>query len=490
MIRPMLYFQANGAGPGKGHYWGAGVGWWLWGLAALPLAPVLVLGFFNDDFAFMDYWDATASAGLLAKVHPPGFEFFRPAGLLLQRVQYALFGMRPIWFHATSLVLLLLASALAGAAVALLAGRPAAGWAAAASCLYPARFEAVAWAAAVPDLLALAAVSASLLLLALPPEPLRLRRLVALFTLAFMAPLAKESALALPVVAVAWEALALLPPARPRTRVARIAAVVLGALAAVALRTAVLGGVGGYRHVSPLAWTRDLWAIPRHLFFVVFDPVNPTFGMASIVLGAACGLAAAAWLVSAVRQQRWRLLFGGLAATIAGLLPPLAYLDKPSPVLFHNRFLTIAGLGVVVLLSAGYSHSKRCRAALGSLLLAAWGGGMLLNLTAWFEASARRDVIMSTIEQATRESGRHVVWFGGRTEDYYRGTRMAGHLPAAVRRLLPGRAIIIDSEHIQSEEGRPIGPPSSVEGALVHAFRFDPLTGTTSSATDTSPVLK
>ncbi len=452
------------------------LGRWSWLVAVGPLLPVMLLGFFNDDYAILDYVESAPGSQLLGYIHKAGFEFFRPAAILLFRAEYLLFGVRAQLFHAVNLGLLLVAAILAAKLLSRLAGRSTYAWAAAASLLYPARFEALAWVAALPDLLALVLLSSALLVLLETREVPSASRLVALGVLGFLTPLAKESGFALPLVALAWEFLGLLPPIPVRARVLRCGAVVSGSLAAAVLRTCVLGGMGGYRDTSIQAALHSLRGLVGMLVRVILVPVNPTFGLLSRAIAGACLVSALFLLVAAARSRCWRVLAGALSVVLGGLLPPIAYLHRTELAWSHNRLVTITGLGVVLLLLSGLEEASRWRRLAASTLLVAWTAASLINLTAWLQADARRQLIVQTVERVTRAAGRHKVWIAGRIDDYYRGTRLAGHLPEAVRRAMPGRDVVVDSEHLQRYQGRPLVPPCSESGVQVHLFRFDPLT--------------
>ena len=450
--------------------------WW-WLLAALPLLPVLGLGFFNDDYAGLVEFGARGWAGVLQSFHPTDFEFMRPLGFLLFRAELSVFGARALLFHATHLALFVLGAWLAGRLAANLAGPRAAPWAAAFALLYPGRFEAVAWVAAVFDLVALLLVTAALVVATAPEWGGRPRQLVLLAGACFLAPLAKESAYALALVLVAWELLGALAPAPARFRALRSLAVLAGAGAASAFRLLVFGGVGGYANV-PLsgAFVKAL-GLPEAVLRVIVLPVNPSYGAASIAIAVLCTAAvlpaAGAALVRGTPQAR-RALWAGLALVVAGLLPSLPYLDPSRLTWSHSRLVTLSGLGVVLVAAAGVQACGRWRTAAGLVLLAAWCGGTLLEVHTWRWAAHERDVIIAGVERATREPGTHVVWVAGPIDDDPRGARLAGRLPEAVQLALPDRHITVDSEFVQHWERRAVGPPRVPAGVRLHIFLFDP----------------
>lgn len=447
---------------------------WLWLAAALPLLPLLGIGFFNDDYEGLTRFARRGWLGVLDQFHPSNFEFLRPLGFLFFRLELSAFGPRGWPFHLVHIALFVLAALLAGRVAARIAGERAGVWTSALALLYPGRIEAVAWAAALFDLLALVLVTFALLL-TVGGEWRGWRRPAALAGLAFLAPLAKESAYALPLVVVAWEALGVLAPARARDRLVRCAAVLTGSALAVVFRLLALGGVGGYAGTSLAAMPEALTRLPEALMRVAFVPVNPTYGLASSIAAGVGAVALGTALAGAwYNRAAGRLLLAGAALAVIGLAPAALYLNPVTVTWDGSRLVTLAGLGVVLAAAGGLAGGGRWRAAAGSVLVAAWAGATLINVQPWLAAGRARDAIIATIQKATRGPGPQEVWVAGPILDY-RGARfLGGRLQDAVDMAIPGRRIVVDSEFLQRDQGRPVGPPSVPPGTTLHLFRFDP----------------
>jgi hypothetical protein len=449
--------------------------WWLG--ASVVLLPLLAVGFLNDDFVGLMHFGPQGWAGVLDQFHPRGFEFLRPFGFVLFRSELSLFGPRPFLFHLTHLALFVLAAALAGRLAARLCDRATAGWAATLALVYPGRIEVVAWIAALFDLLSLLLTSAALLLAAAPGWDGRRGRFAGLAALCFAAPLAKESAYAIPLVILAWELLGVLGPAARATRVLRCAASFAGASASFALRLVVLGGIGGYRGVPIASAASKLAKLPEMLARIAFAPVNPTYGRASEILVAGCAVAALGAVVALIRgrwRQGWRPVAAGLVLAVAGLLPALPYLDPGSLTWHQSRFVALSGLGLALAAAAAIAHAPRRWSVLAAaLLLVAWTSTTVLNELPWLGAARCRDALLAKIDQDTRSPGPHWVWVAGPINGYRGAQLVGGRLAEAVHQALPGRVVHVDSEFLQTLEGRTVGPPPGVPRGALHLLRFE-----------------
>lgn len=263
---------------------------WGWLLACLLGAAFLfqpaVEGYFlSDDYSLLRLvreggpfvrWDLAG---------PPAVHFFRPMSTASLWLDLHLWGLRPAGFHITSILLHGLSAFGVSWLFWILArhGQPGhlpyngAMLAGLLFLIHPSHSEPVAWIAGRADLLAaLLAVSA----LVAYGWYRRFRKPAGLVLTGLLlgpAMLAKESAVALPLVLLAWELLARDRPRRSHG--AAIAGVALGfciAGAYIALRWAALdqwiGGYGVMRHLSaePLGLARNLFA---HLFRSVLPAV-------------------------------------------------------------------------------------------------------------------------------------------------------------------------------------------------------------------------
>ncbi|HVN76181.1 MAG TPA: hypothetical protein VMT19_07695 [Thermoanaerobaculaceae bacterium] len=449
----------------------------LWLAAVVVLLPLLTVGFLADDFIGLVDLGARGWPMLLDELHPRDFEFFRPLGFLFFRTELSVFGARAWLFHASHLALFVVAAAMAGRVAARLAGPRAAGWVAALALLYPGRMEAAAWVAAMFDLLALLLTSAALLLATAPGWDRGARRPLALAGLCFVAPLAKESAFAIPIAIAAWEALGVLSPAPPARRLARCGGAFGGAALAFGCRLLTLGGVGGYAGTTLAAPTALAGRLAQGAVRAVFAPVNPTYGTASDIVTALCAAAAAAAFLALLlpsSRDAVRPAMAGLALAVAGLLPALPYLDPSALAWSHSRFITIAGMGIAVAVGVAVASSPlRWRRALGGAAVAVWLLASVLNELPWLEAARCRDVMLDGIAGATRSPGQHSVWVAGHINETRGAQLLGGALAEAVALTLPGRAVRVDSEFLQAWQHRPVGPPSGASAGTVHVFRFD-----------------
>ena len=449
---------------------------WAWLLAALPFAQLLHVGFLNDDYALVVDFAATGWHGVLEQLTTASFQFYRPLAFAFARLELDLFGTTAWAFHAFHLLLWVIAAWLTGR----IAGRAipaAAPWAAALALLYPGRLETVAWVCAFFDLYALILVAAGLVVLVGTGWDRPWPRVVALAALCFAAPLAKESGYALAPAVVAWELIGLGGAAPLRTRIVRSTAAVLGAGASVALRLAFFGGVGGYQGTSLSAAVARLPRFPEAVARVLFIPANASFGTPALVLNVLCALTLIAAIMAVVVARdahRRRLLLGGLALVILGLAPALIYLDPAALTWSHSRFVSIAGTGVAITAAAGLGGRQRWRTLLGGAVVVAWGATALLNVQAYVQAGRGRDIIVATIERATRGPGPDEVWIAGPILMYRGAQLLGGRVQRAVELALPDRDITVDSEFLQRDQGRPVGPPQPAAGVHVHLFRFDP----------------
>jgi hypothetical protein len=415
-------------------------------------------------------------AGVVEQLHPASFEFLRPLAFLVFRVELSLFGARAALFHAAHLLMFVLAAALAGRLAGRIGGARVVPWAAALALLYPGRIETVAWIAGLFDLLALILVTAGLLV-AVEPGLKERTRAALLLLVAFVAPLAKESAYALPLVLVGWEAFGLLAPARAGARVARCTAALLGSALSAGFRLVALGGVGGYSGTTAVSIPGALVRLPEALVRIVFLPVNPTYGAASFAIAALCAVGIGVAHIGALRDRSGvRLLRAGAVLAVCGLLPTMLYLNPSVAGWDHSRYIALSGLGVALAAAGGLVGERRWRLAAGALLLPAWIAATVLNTQPWLGAARARDRMIAGIEQVTRTPGRHVVWVAGPILDYRGARLLGGRLQEAVDLALPGRSIEVDSEFRQRAEGRVVGPPGLPDRSSLHVFRFDPET--------------
>jgi hypothetical protein len=349
---------------------------------------------------------------------------------------------------------------------------------AALALLYPGRIEVVAWTAAIFDLLALLLTSAALLLATSRGWDRRPARALWLAAICFLAPLAKESAYAIPIALLVWEALGVLSPATPFMRLIRCGSGLAGAALAFGYRILALGGIGGYAGTSIAAAVSRAKSLPEMVARTVFVPVNPTYGMASRLLAGLCIAAVGAALGGLFFREGRRAVrpvTAGLVLAVCGLLPAMPYLNPIDLVWSHSRFVTITGMGVALATGIALAAAPpRWTKFVGVFLLSVWAATTVLNELPWLGAGRCRDAILAGVELATRGPGVHSVWVAGDIDEYRGARLLGGDLAEAVKLEMPNRSIHVDSEFLQRWQQRPVGPPKAGPGETLHVFEFDP----------------
>lgn len=447
-------------------------------MAFLPLTPLIWIGFFNDDFVGLIHYAPQGWQAVIDAFHPDG-GFLRPMGIAWGILELEAFGHNAWLFHLVHLVLFGLAAWVAGRLVAHLCGEHVAPWGSALALLYPARVETVAWFAAVFDLLALLIVSFTLLLVVTPRWSQGWGKPAAVGMLCAVGTLAKETAYSLPLIIVVWEFLCVLGPATLLSRICRCGAAFAGTGLAFMFRLYALGGVGGYPGgITIESFLAKLKSLPEAIVRVIFVPVNPNYGTISTLLTAVSVVVTSALLLavllSRVAECR-RMMLAGLAIVIVGLLPGLIYLNPETLVWSHNRLVTIAGLGVTLMVATAGRIAQRGIRILLILTVLSWTGATLLNVDSWVYAARCREIILDRIEEVTRSVQRHVVYVKGPIDGVKGARLLGGYLIEAVRFSFPDRRIDIDSEYQQQLERRSIRPPCVAEGNRLHIFEFDPV---------------
>jgi hypothetical protein len=249
--------------------------------------------------------------------------FYRPVWLLWHAGVFQVFGAEPAAFHAANLLLFAVMAVEVWLLARYVLGEPAAWIAGLAFAVYPRHSEAVVWVAGSTDLLSGVLGLGALLCLGArwPPLP----RALGAAAFAAAAAATKEAAFALPLLG------ALLLWARPtdetpRRRWLPLAALAGAQLGVIALRSAVLDGVGGYsgypwrplRVVAAAASDVVASLTPAQLQ-VLRHPV--LFVIPLLALGALT------WATLRLRQRderrRLRVVVLGLAWFVAALVPAL-----------------------------------------------------------------------------------------------------------------------------------------------------------------------
>ena len=325
----------------------------LYNLVANPEIRVLS----NIPGLFGHAWTATAQDGL---DHAIGLSYWRPLAALTWTIEYALWGLQPLGFHAVNLLLHGLVTLL----VALLAGRwtdARGAWLAGLLfAVHPVHTEVVCLVTYRSELLSASAVTIALGL-QFSNRPARLGRQAALWGLYAVALLGKESGAVLPAL-LATQDWALRRRLRDQWPLyAGLTAVALGWLlvrSALVVETplpylaALPGPVKVWTALAIQSLHARLWLWPWPLvpFYdwtlcpPALTPLDPR-----ALLGVAA-LAVPAWLAWRWRQ-RFPLIALGLSWWLLGLLPTSQLL--PLPVGAAERFLYLPSIGACLALAGG-----------------------------------------------------------------------------------------------------------------------------------------
>jgi hypothetical protein len=337
----------------------------------LAYAPAVIagLGFVSDDFMILQR--LRGAGGLRGAVSFFGqsyYDYYRPLGFVSFAADWTLWRDWPAGYHATSILMHLLNTALAFLLARRLAGVQAAAVAAAIFGLHVANQEAVFWASARFDLLATAGALGSLLLLG---SGARWRHAAA-GLLYGAALLSKESVVALPVAAGAY--LWLIRRERPSEMVRAFAWMGAAAVAYVLLRQAsglaASGGASRLPKLAVLAALPLLQLAAAHPSTAavrgwLWDRRNALAAGIALLLLAAGGAMALSEPGSALHRA-----FGALGFAALHLLSPIS----PSPWLNPlPGWLSVVGLAAAgALVTAAWRLAGReVPAFIGFLLVAA-----------------------------------------------------------------------------------------------------------------------
>jgi Tfp pilus assembly protein PilF len=310
--------------------------------------------------------------------------YYRPLFLLWLRLNHALFGTIPGWWHLTTLAAHLLTTCLVYVLGRRLLRDP---WAAALAALLfgvaPIHLEAVAWVSGVPEVLFTAALIASFLYYLdsherRHHEGVRLAAGLAFYAVAL---LTKETALVLPLLLITYE---LAWGTGWRAMARRVAPYLGVTVAYLGVRAWVLGGMSNAEYGR--SWTTVVltwpWALllylrqllwPFHLALYYDLDLVPRAASRAFVLPllVLAGVTVLIWMF--VRGRR-RASFAVLAMVLP-LLPALVGLIAFQPHDYvHDRYLYLPSVALALLLAAGLMRVRipaPWRAAVVALLTAA-----------------------------------------------------------------------------------------------------------------------
>jgi protein O-mannosyl-transferase len=339
---------------------------------ALAYIGVLTFGFVYDDNitvvrnTAIRSWQCVPNAFMSPSIDVP---FYRPLTVVWFRVNYALFGLNPAWWHLAILACHVLITYLVFVLVhKLVQDRSTAFIAGLLFGLYPLHVENVAWLSAANDLLMSSLLLASLLAF-LKYREKGLRRWLVI-SVGLLALLAKEPSAVLPVLIFAFSLMF-----KPKAREVRWRACIGRAiqqsaaywgvlLAYVVVRSLALGSLAPGKMASVswttmmLTWPSVLWFDLRHLvlpfgsseFYALDYVTHPTLRafVLPLLLLALIAVATAAWVR---KLQHPRVASFACLWVLLPLLPTL-YLRGLTPSDFvHDRFLYLSSLGLVILVA-------------------------------------------------------------------------------------------------------------------------------------------
>lgn len=297
----------------------------------------------------------------------PEAGLYRPLAIFGYALQWAVSGGSPLVFHVVNVLLHACVSVLALVLLARVVGPFAAFVGAALYAVHPVHTEVVANVVGQAEMLAAAGALAGCLIFAARPDVHRVSppRLIALATCYGLAALAKESAIVIPALIVAWDIAERRLPARDLPRYLRamigpalVLALVAGAY--LALRIHVLGTIGGTDPAPSMPFLREdpharvlvglrAWLEYARLLFFPMDLISdygpavvlPMDSITPAVLGGA-GLLALTLLLAVLLP--WRHDAGIVAFWFGAGVLPVSNLLFPVGVLVAERTLYLPSL--------------------------------------------------------------------------------------------------------------------------------------------------
>lgn len=364
-------------------------------LAGLVYANCLGGGFLLDDEKIyiedpgLPHLTVLAAFGrmpLQAMPHRQGFFYYRPITVLAHSLLLRFFGAQPFPLHLFSVVLHAAAAVFVFLLLALLVDSVSAWLAAALFLVHPLHVECVAWMSGLPELLAgvFSLLSLYAVVRARSVRPFPDRGLFTLLRVPFSSPLwlsisclaaaaaalSKETAIVLPVLAVALAGWAAWP----------LFAVAGGAMA---LRYLMMGTATAY--LPPRPFWSQLYLMASALIHYARKTVWP-WPLASeynlrqpAAVWVLAVVVAALLALLAVRRPRVRL---GLALFLIPLAPAVAAsLVLPGMRQAQDRYAYLAVLGFIYLLVIA-ARSHRARLALAAVIVI-WGALSINNTRYW-----------------------------------------------------------------------------------------------------------
>ncbi|NWJ44733.1 MAG: glycosyltransferase family 39 protein [Chloroflexi bacterium] len=364
-------------------------------LALLGYGACLSFNFSGEDFVFIHF----TAEGQPFYEHTQN-QFFRPIPNLAWWLDYNLWGLNPMGYHLTNLLLHAANSLLVSLLAQVLAkNRRVALATGVLFALSPIHAEAVIWISGRPDLIA-AFFSLLALVAGLYFFENRKLWLYLLSLLAFGGAIfSKESAITFPLVLLVIGWLANKPGARSKTVLLYLLPYGLVIGLYLALRIEVLGSVGGYnnngRDLFFISWNGTLGSWIPLLFPLNLKSVGliPALAIAALLASGYIGLGYLLWRQ---RSLQIRQILPALGLFYLSYLPAL----DTSPVttdLLQSRNLYLPSAGFCLALGICFNWLQTRKATLPTLaVLISTVAGLALALLPWWQSGA---VINDTIEQ-------------------------------------------------------------------------------------------
>ncbi len=335
---------------------------------------------------FVQPWAGGAGSEAHARVNAA---YFRPLTTTLQAFEYAVFGLHPVGWHLTSILLHALATALATLLIGRFAGSRAALIGGLLFAVHPVHTEAIAAVSYQTTLLAAVLAIAALVVFGrILTEGPRPARLVGVALLAAGAAAAKEEAVVVPLMAATWALIARAP------RWSGAAGAMATAVAAfLVLRALVVTGSGvtyfaghtsttvALTMVRVAALYVELLVLPLRLCpFYDWFIVPPETGLTPMV---ALGLATIAALAAAIVIARRHVPAAaiGLAWIPVGLIPVLHLI--PILNVAAERFLYLPSLGFAMAIGALCDRLPRRATAVAAIAFTLLAARTLIRWPDW-----------------------------------------------------------------------------------------------------------
>lgn len=370
--------------------------------AALLYATTLSMGLFSDDFALLqkalDYeWMAQA-------------EFVRPVPLLAWNLLVTITGNSAV-LHALNIALHALNAALVySLALRLGLERSRAGLAAALFAAFPASVEAVAWPAAVHDLLVAAC---ALLFVLLARQPRSWPHLTAAVLVLIVGLLSKESAVAIPVLAaVIWCGRGSNDSGVWRVPVLGLAVCAVYGLARIAL----VAVPDSFAQEPTRYMLKELIARPIGTLVIPWNTaVLQAWPAVAFLWAVGCVLAGATYAWSTVKAVPLQVVLRCFIAAYIAVTPVYSMLFI-TPDLENARYLYLSTafwtIGLVALASPSKRLTRGRGLALATAIMVAVVG-VQVHLTSWRDAARVRERVLAAAAETLKKAPCSPVSFVG-----------------------------------------------------------------------------